>query len=111
MKDVRTLNLWRPDASAGVRHAVWASVVPPLVFFVLAVALSLGATTPFAGSLWVFVIAAFAASAVAASWVSVRLVQHLRATSCASGTRSTRSSRGCRSWPRSAKRRAASRTI
>jgi two-component system NtrC family sensor kinase len=79
VKDVRTLNLWQPDAFAGVRRAVWASVVPPLVFFVLAVALSLGATTPFSGSLSVFVIAAFAASAAAASWVSVRLVQQLRA--------------------------------
>ena len=79
MKEIRTSNLWRSDGPPDVRRAVWASVAPPLMFVVLVVMLTAGATTSSRGRMATLMVVACAASVAAAAWVSVRLVQQLRA--------------------------------
>ena len=79
MKEIRASNLWRSDGPPDVRRAVWASVAPPLMFVVLVVMLTAGATTSSRGRMATLMVVACAASAAAAAWVSVRLVQQLRA--------------------------------
>ncbi len=78
VEDIRTSNLWRSPAHPDVRRVVWASVVPPLAFFLLAVLLTFFAGTAPGSRLVPLTVAGCLASAVAAGLVTVRLSRQLR---------------------------------
>ena len=78
VEDIRTSNLWRSPAHPDVRRVIWASVVPPLALFLLAVLLTFFAGTAPGSRLAPLAVAGCLASAVAAALVTVRLSRQLR---------------------------------
>jgi two-component system NtrC family sensor kinase len=76
--DIRASNLWRLPVQPDVRRVIWALVVPPLMFFLLAVILALGAAVSPGRRWWLWALAGFVASGAATTMLTIRLVGHLR---------------------------------